>query len=73
MNGLHTQEWFYHAKIWLDKHENVRKIQIRPTKAYRNGGPVPMQKGQALKDFRDWLEHSPVPDEDGSMIKQKEY
>jgi len=72
LNGLHSLENFYHAKLWFDKHENVKKIQFRATKAYKNGKQTKLEKG-ALLDFKDWLEFCPVPDEDQSLIQPREF
>lgn len=72
LNGLHTYEWLYHAKIFLDKHEEVKDIESRPIQCYKSGREYPLPRG-TKKDFREWIRLVPVPDIFVPSVQPREY
>lgn len=72
LNGLHTFEWLYHAKIYLDKHEAVTSIDSRPIQLYKSGVDYPLPRNSKL-DFRDWMTHVHVPDIFVASVPPREY
>jgi len=71
LNGLHTYEWFCHAKLYLDKHEELRRVSVRFIKHWRNGKPHPLPT-KNKKDYQDWEDAVEAPDNAESNVMPRE-
>lgn len=72
LNGLHLFEWLYHAKVYLDKNEDVRDVEARKIQCFKNGNNYPLNRGEK-PDFKEWIEHVHVPDVFVSSQPSTEY
>lgn len=71
LNGLHTEEYYCHAKVYLDKHEELRKVSIRKIKHWRNGKSHPLP-AKNKKDYKDWGDVVEAPDNAESNVMPRE-
>jgi hypothetical protein len=73
LSGLHTFEWLYHAKIYIgEKKEEIVRIDARPVQMYKSGEPYKLPRS-AKPDFKNWVQHVPVPDVFASAVQTRKY
>jgi hypothetical protein len=73
LNGLHTYEWLYHAKIYIgEKKEEIMRIDARPVQMCKSGEAYKLPRS-AKPDFKNWSRHVPIPDIFASAVQPREF